>query len=84
MIGVRATGCGALVGQPDEMTWHNHRQLTHPRAGHYVSVFALRRQGTTITTSFRVPAHSPPGKALLDVYCGTASSGNAVAYLNVR
>jgi hypothetical protein len=83
-IGVKATGCARLVDQPDEMTWHNHRQLTHAHGGHYVPVFGLRRQGTRITTSYRVPARSPRGKGLLDVYCGPASSGNAVGYLSVR
>jgi hypothetical protein len=83
LIHVRATGCSLLTGQRDEMTWHNSYQLRHPHADHYVAVYRLHRGGDLISTWFRVPQHTRRGRALLDVFCGDASGGNAVAYVTV-
>jgi hypothetical protein len=84
LIHIRATGCSPLTGQRDEMTWHNSYQSRHPHADDYVAVYGLDRVGDTISTWFRIPQHTRRGPALLDMYCGDASSGSAVAYLTVE
>lgn len=84
LISMKATGCAPLLGQRDEMTWHNRNQLSRRHASKFVSQFQLHRSGNVVTAQFRVPEGTPRGRGLLDMFCGYASGGNAVASVIVR
>lgn len=80
---VRAKGvnCPPLVGQCDELTWHDRYQVSHRSSG-YRKVHPLHRVGKTVTATFKVLRSDRPGKGVLDLFCG-GSGGNAVRYFVV-
>ncbi|HJU37305.1 MAG TPA: hypothetical protein VJ716_07810 [Gaiellaceae bacterium] len=83
------TGCGCTHphAQADTLAWHNVRSLREiakrPPVNVWRRVPLARTSRTTARALFVVRASDPPGKGLLDMFCGPASPGNAIAYFTV-
>jgi hypothetical protein len=86
---VSVTGCGCThpYAQADTLAWHNARSLREIAKRPPVSVWRrvplVRTSRTRAQAVFVVRTSDPPGKGLLDMFCGPASNGNAIGYFTV-
>ena len=80
-VRVKGVNCPPLVGERDQLSWHDSYQLSHRFSGNR-KVQPLHRVGKTVTATFRVLHSDHRGKGLLDLFCG-GNGGNAVQYFVV-
>jgi hypothetical protein len=80
-VRVKGVNCPPLVGERDQLSWHDRYQVSHRFSG-YRKVHPLRRVGKTVTATFRVIRSDHRGRGVLDLFCG-GNGGNAVRYFVV-
>jgi hypothetical protein len=91
VVSVTGCNCPHPYAQADTLAWHNARSLREIGKRPPVSVWRriplVRASRTTAKTGFVVRDSDPPGKGLLDMFCGGSRKGpgpgNAIGYFTV-
>jgi hypothetical protein len=79
-VRIEVQDCQPLLGQPDEITWHDQAHLQGELA--YKDVSGVRRSGDTLIAVFVPSSTDAVGVGVLDALCG-GQGGNATASFTV-
>ena len=82
-IDVTGVNCPPLLGQRDEMIWHDSYELKHPAMEKFRRVEPLHRTGDTVSAVLKIQRSDTPGRGFLELLCG-GNRANAIAYIKVQ